>query len=93
MHGIRPAIETMPRRGAMAAFREMTNPTHHSEGTEPLDQDIRAMSEQAGSAVRMCHEQGKTAVYLSHDGRSIVEYDPHGIIRRVPLDTDSRSGT
>ena len=93
MHGIKAAIEPIPRHAGMATSQEMTNPTHRSEGTEPLDQDIRAMSEQRGSGVRMCHEQGKTAVYLSHDGRSIVEHEPHGIIRHLPLNTDSRSGT
>ena len=93
MHGIEAAIEPIPRRAGMTTSREMTNPTRRREGTEPLDQDIRAMSEQSGSGVRMCHEQGKTAVYLSDDGRSIVEHEPHGVIRHLPLDTDSRSGT
>ena len=34
----------------------------------------------------MCHEQGKTAVYLSEDKTCIVEHPPHGPITRTPLD-------
>ena len=93
MHGIEAAIEPIPRRAGMTTSREMTSSTHRREEREPLDGDIRAMSEQRGSGVRMCHEQGKTAVYLSNDGRSIVEHEPHGVIRHLPLDTDSRSDT
>ena len=51
-----------------------------------LEDAIRAMDGEPGSGVRMCHEQGKTAVYLSDDGRYIVEHEPSGFIRRVPLD-------
>ncbi len=50
-----------------------------------LDKAIRAMSEEPGSGVRMCHEQGKTAVYLSHDRQSIIEHEPDGTIRHLPL--------
>ena len=45
------------------------------------------MSEEPGSGIRMCHEQGKTAVYLSRDGRFIVEHEPNGAIRHLPLAT------
>ena len=93
MHRIEAGIEPIPRRAGMTTAREMTNPTHRREERKPLDEDIRAMSEQRGSGVRMCHEQGKTAVYLSNDGRSIVEHEPHGVIRHLPLDTDPRSDT
>ena len=34
----------------------------------------------------MCHEQGKTAVYLSEDEHWIVEHPPNGAIMRRPLD-------
>ena len=44
------------------------------------------MSEEPGSGVRMCHEQGKTAVYLSDDERFLIEHEPNGTVRRVPLD-------
>ena len=52
-----------------------------------LERDIRAMEDEAGSGVSMCHGQGKTAVYLSEDGRYIVEREPGGALCRLPLDT------
>ena len=61
--------------------------------TEPartLEDAIGAMDEEPGSGVRMCHAQGRTAVCLSDDGRYIVENEPSGFIRRVPL--DARTG-
>ena len=93
MHGLEATIEPTPRRAGMTTSREMTNPTHQGEERTPLDEDIRGMSEEPGSGVRMCHEQGKTAVYLSNDGRSIVEHEPNGLIRHLPLDTNSPSDT
>lgn len=54
-----------------------------AEGT--LERDILAMDAEAGSGVRMCHEQRKTAVYLSADGRHIVEQEPSGAVRRIPM--------
>ena len=93
MHGTEAAIEPVPRRAGMKTSRVMTASAPRHEGTRPLDEKIRAMSEEPGSGVRMCHEQGKTAVYLSKDGRSIVEHEPNGVIRYLPLDTDSHSGT
>ena len=50
------------------------------------------MARTPGSGVAMCHEQGKTAVYLSEDGRYIVEHPPHGPITKRPFhpsDTDN----
>ena len=44
------------------------------------------MSEEPGSGVRMCHEQGKIAVYLFHDERFLIEHEPNGTVRRVPVD-------
>ena len=52
-----------------------------------LERDIRAMEEEAGSSIGMCHEQGKTAVYLSEDGKYIVEREPSGTICQLPLGT------
>ena len=70
----------------MTTSRDWTEPTRRREAADALDRDIKAMSEEPGSGVRMCHEQGKTAVYLSRDGRFIVEHEPHGAIRHEPLD-------
>ena len=57
-----------------------TSPTR-SAATDALARRLREMSEQPGSSVRMCHEQGKTAVYLSRDGRWLVHHAPDGTIR------------
>ena len=48
-----------------------------------LEDAIRAMDEEPSSGVGMCHEQRKTAVYLSDDGRYIIEQEPNGTIRTV----------
>ena len=37
------------------------------------------MSEEPGSGVRMCHEQGKTAVCLSQDGQWLIEHESNGL--------------
>lgn len=52
-----------------------------------------AETTQPGSGIAMCHRQGKTAVYLSDDGRYIVEHPPHGPIIRISLEeVDAQSG-
>ena len=71
----------------MATSRGWTDSSRRRAAAEALDQDIQAMSEEPGSGIRMCHEQGKTAVYLSRDGRFIVEHEPNGAIRHLPLAT------
>ena len=90
-HAARERGGSGPRR-ANASCRASLASINDRIPTELLDQNIRAMTEQSGSGVRMCHEQGKTAAHLSDDGRSIVEHEPHGVVRHLPLDTDSRSG-
>lgn len=55
------------------------------EAAGALEGDIRAMEDEAGSSIAMCHEQGKTAVYLSEDGTYIVEREPGGALCRLPL--------
>ena len=70
----------------MTTSRDWTEPACRREATEALDHDIKTMSEEPGSGVRMCHEQGKTAVYLSRDGRFVIEQEPHGLVRSVPLE-------
>lgn len=46
---------------------------------------IDEMSRTSGSGVAMCHAQRKTAVYLSDDGKYVVEHTPDGTIIRTPL--------
>ena len=62
-----------------------TGPAVDEEADGTLERDILAMDAEAGSGVRMCHEQRKTAVYLSEDGQHIVEQEPSGTVRRLPL--------
>ena len=57
-------------------------PTRPVPGDDPLSRRIREVSQSPGSSVRMCHEQGKTAIYLSDDGEHIVEHEPNGTIRK-----------
>ena len=52
---------------------------------DALRQAIEEMSRTPGSGVRMCHEQGKTAVYLSKDGAHIIHHAPDGTIRKTAL--------
>ena len=69
----------------MAPTGNQTESTAKRESGGSLEHDVRKMSEEPGSGVRMCHEQRKTAVYLSEDGQYIVEHEPSGLIRRLPV--------
>ena len=62
----------------------------YSAGT--LEHNIRAMSAEPGSGVRMCHEQRKTAVYLSEDGQYIVTHEMNDKRHRLPLEALPRRG-
>ena len=68
--------------------------TSRRDEQDALSRRIPEMSErEPGSGVRMCHEQGKTAVHLSRDGQYLVEHEPNGVLRYLPLNAGSRSGT
>ena len=69
----------------MTGTDKRTNSTADRRSSRTIEHDIRRMSEEPGSGVRMCHEQRKTAVHLSDDGQYIVEHGPNGYIRRLPL--------
>lgn len=58
----------------------------NDERERRMEQSIAEMARTPGSGIAMCHEQGKTAVYLSEDKTCIVEHPPHGPITRTPLD-------
>ena len=77
----------------MTDTRDWTNPSRQREAAAGLERDIERMSESEGSGVHMCHEQGKTAVYLSSDGSCIVEHEPSGTIRHLPLDAAAGAAT
>ena len=72
----------------MTTYQDSTSDSSSARQGSPgsLEHDIRKMSAEPGSGVRMCHEQRRTAVYLSDDGEYIVEHEPNGTIRRIPLD-------
>ena len=70
----------------MTSSRDWSDPAQRRRAAAGLERDIERMSGEQGSGVRMCHEQGKTAVYLSSDGRYIIEHEPNGAIRRLPLE-------
>ena len=71
---------------------ERTGPETGTETVEArMDAISRACEEMdrtPRSAVQMCHEQGKTAVYLSKDKKHIVEEPPHGPITHKRLTTE-----
>lgn len=54
-----------------------------------LDEAIAEMDRTPNSGVKMCHAQGKTAVYVSQDGRFLVEHPPHGPIKLIPRKLES----
>lgn len=93
MNGLEETKEPISRDTGMTSSRDWTDISRRREAAEALDQDIQAMSEEQGSGVRMCHEQGKTAVYLSGDGRFVVEHEPSGAIRHLPLETLAQPST
>ena len=57
-----------------------------TDPTETLEDAIRAMDAEPGSGIQMCHGQRKTAVYVSDEGKYIVEHEASGTFRRLPLD-------
>ena len=65
--------------------RDWDKPGVADRAWEVIDDSIDEMSRTPGSGVAMCHAQGKTAVYLSDDGKYIVEHSPDGMIIRTPL--------
>lgn len=56
-----------------------------SRTAQEVSELLKEMERTPESGVKMCHEQGKTAVYLSKDGKYIVEHPPHGAITRTLL--------
>ncbi len=53
---------------------------------------IDEMERTPGSGIAMCHQQGKTAVYVSEDRKYLVEHPPHGAIRRTLRHPKSQGG-
>ena len=70
----------MPRPTPEDAFANIQPDVsdENDERERRMEQSIAEMARTPGSGIAMCHEQGKTAVYLSEDKMCIVEHPPHG---------------
>ena len=68
-----------------ANLRDWAKPGVAQRALKALQASIDEMSRTPGSGVAMCHAQGKTAVYLSDDGKYLVEHEPDGTIIRKPF--------
>ena len=62
-------------------LRDWSNPDTATKAVAALRAEMLRASREPGSGVKMCHRQGKTAVYLSDDGRSIIHHSPDGTIK------------
>ena len=82
----------MPRPTPEDAFANIQPDVsdENDERERRTEQSIAEMARTPGSGIAMCHEQGKTAVYLSEDKTCIVEHPPYGPITRTPLDDCDR---
>ena len=76
---------TAPLDDAEANPRGWDKPRVTDRARAAIRASIDEMSKTPGSGVAMCHAQGKTTVFLSADGKYIVEHTPDGPIIRKPL--------
>ena len=65
-------------------LRDWDSPGVAEHAMKAIRAEMRRMEHEPGSSIKMCHEQGKTAVYLSDDGSHIVHHAPDGTITRTP---------
>ena len=75
-----------PHRGARRVSTPSVTSVHPTCRT--LDEFTAWMDRTPDSAVKMCHTQGKTAVYRTDDGKWLVEQAPHGPITLQPFGSD-----
>ena len=94
------SAEDLHKRAAAQIIRQKREREATSAAGEPtpllidaIRQDMEEMRRTPRSGVKMCHEQGKTAVYLSADKQYIVHEPPNGPItrRRLPPAPADRS--
>ena len=84
----------------MQTKRRWNAPGVAEQAMQALRTSIREMERVPGSSITMCHRQGKTAVYLADDDRSIVEHAAEGAREETALaeesmrreETDSEGG-
>ena len=62
--------------------RPIENDEQHSQR---MRESIAKRARAPGSEIATCHSRGKTAVYVSDDGKAIVEQPPHGAAKRMGL--------
>lgn len=67
------------RIGPTAASPALSGPAM----MDAIARQVDEMERTPGSGIAMCHQQGKTAVYVSEDRKYLVEHPPHGVIRRT----------
>ena len=83
----RPERHRRRRSKPTVASRAPSAPTMMDTIFKRIDE----MERTPGSGIAMCHQQGKTAVYVSEDRKYLIEHPPHGTIRRTLRRTESQS--
>ena len=71
---MRRTTEPSPWKTPRRTFATGTSPGVTDQTWAAIRASIDEMSRTSGSGVGMCHGQGKTAVYLLDDGKSLVEH-------------------
>ena len=66
-------------------LRNWDDPEAAREAMRALRRRIERDSATPNSGVRMCHAQGKSAVYRSQCRNFIITHDPDGTVIRRPL--------
>ena len=74
-------------------LRDWSDPDTARRAVAALRAGMRRAACEPGSGVKMCHRQGKTAVYISDDGLSIVHHAPDGTITRKPREAQPRDAS
>ena len=86
------SAEELHKRTAVRIIAQQREPHATPAAGDPapllidaIEKDIEDMQRTPRSGVGMCHEQGKTAVYLSEDKQYIVHEPPNGPMTRKRL--------
>ena len=74
-------------------LRDWSDPDTARRAVAALRAEMRRAAREPGSGVKMCHRQGKTAVYVSDDGLSIIHHAPDGTITRKPRKAQPRDAS
>ena len=61
-----------------------------SDMMDAIFKEMDEMERTPRSGVTMCHEQGKTAVYVSDDKQYIINEPPHGPVRHTLRSLEAR---